>query len=364
MVCLICSKIICQNVLCRIALEANQCTPLTYRLRACCLFFIRILSGICIFRLCWKLCLCFGDNAKVCWVVAWLPFRRASVSSAPNLGKNTFWSTLLLKGFADHVVRFLPMWRSAEQYRGWICPPRKLFIICLFPSFPEYFHSRLLNYLTHLFFFSFSPPKRQPSTGWALAVRLSRKDTLRRSGRYSLQIWHRSWRTAAWSEPTSRWGKASRSWWWSWVKGYYLWLQARSSHFVLHVKEAEVMSVSNWMQIFGCWKGWAVWAALSKVCSILWWSCKERMAVQGRGGVRVRLAVPGQGLGPLKQVPQLHSSAMWLGRAKIANALMLPGWCCVRGATPCALERKRQPSNRPGIWGLCFCSSLCCRCPG
>lgn len=52
MISLICSKITCQNVLCRTAFEVNQYVPLTYRPRACCLFLIKILSGICIFRLC------------------------------------------------------------------------------------------------------------------------------------------------------------------------------------------------------------------------------------------------------------------------------------------------------------------------
>lgn len=66
----------------------------------------------------------------------------------------------------------------------------------------------------------------------------------------------------------------------------------------------------------------AVWAALSKVCSILWRSRKERMAVQGTGRMRFRLALLGQGLGPLEMYPNLTHLQRDQEEPKIGNTRM------------------------------------------
>lgn len=219
---------------------------------------------------------------------------------------------------------------------GWIGPPRETLQIGLFLAFPEYFHSRLHKYLTRLFPFSLA--KGKPSTDRAPAARLSRKDTLRRSaptlqrsGRHSLPA-NLAMLPAHWSEaghlvepspqasgerPAGAGGDPEQS--------------CRVSF--SDCKHVPVVSSCTWrgqgyvskrpatdFWVLERMSRAAVWAALSKVCSILWRSRKERMAIQGKGTVRFHLALPGQGLGP----PIMHPSFAHTQRDRKEPKLQTP----------------------------------------
>lgn len=107
----------------------------------------------------------------------------------------------------------------------------------------------------------------------------------------------------------------------------------------------------------------AVRAALSKVCSILWRSRKERMAVRGRGTMRVSSCVAREGFGASKNRTSASLICNTTGKSQNhkhpnADQVML----CMGSYPLCSGEEEAAQQSR--IWGLRFHSLLCHRCPG